>query len=161
LITTTSADTLTVGFPVELDPDAAFRCFTERFSDWYPGEYTWSQHVLQTIGIEPRSGGKCFEIGPDDFRMDWGKVIEWEPPHQIVFTWQIGADRVPVPDADKAGEVEVNFVSASNGDTDCRFTHRGFDRYADDSKGYLSAMASSHGWPMILTRYRDFANAMT
>ena len=42
--------TLTVPAPAE----RAFAVFAEGFASWYPGEYTWSQDVLDTIAIEGR-----------------------------------------------------------------------------------------------------------
>jgi hypothetical protein len=60
--------------------ERAFTVFVEGFASWDPNEYTWSQDVLDTIAIEGREGGCCFERGPEDFWIDWGMVLVWDPP---------------------------------------------------------------------------------
>ncbi len=81
--------------------DRAFHVFTEELNMWWPNEYTWSGEVLETIEIEPRKNGRCFERGPHGFECDWGRVLVWQPPDRLVFTWQIAPDRVPQPDPKK------------------------------------------------------------
>ena len=90
----------------------------------------------------------CFELGPHGFRCDWGRVTVWEPPHRLVFRWQIGAQREPVPDPQRASEVEVRFA-----DGEVRLEHRGFERHGPDAENYRAALASEQGWPYILGRY--------
>lgn len=133
---------------VPADPERAFAAFVDELGEWWPAEYTWSGPVLERIGIEPRPGGACFEIGPYGFRCDWGRVTAWEPPRNLAFTWQIGARREPVPDPERASEVEVRF-----GDGEVSLEHRGFERHGDDAENYRAALASEHGWPYILARY--------
>ena len=90
--------------------ERAYAVFTGSLADWWVREYTWSgPQALAALGIEPRAGGMLYEIGPYGFRNDWGRVLTWDPPRRLVFTWQIGPDRVPVPDPAGASEVEVLF----------------------------------------------------
>src|SRR5699024_3912449 len=86
-----------------------FSAFAEHFPQWYPVEYSWAQESLQTIRIEPFEGGRCFERGPNSFELDWGRVLTYQPPNLLAFSWQIDIDRVPIPDATKAGEVHIQF----------------------------------------------------
>ena len=67
-------------------PERAFVAFVDGLGDWWPPEYTWAQQKLDAIGIEPREGGLCSERGPHGFRLDWGRVIAWEPPSRLLFT---------------------------------------------------------------------------
>ena len=134
-------------------PDAAFRSFAEHLDRWWPREYTWSGDVLQAIGIEPRPDGLCYERGPHGFRCDWGRVLVWEPPARLVFAWQIGPRREPVPDPLRASEVEVRFEHDGQGGTRVRLEHRGFDRHGTGADEYRAALASPRGWPYILARY--------
>ncbi len=142
--------TITVG----AEAAHAFHVFTEGLATWWPRAYTWAGEVLGTIAIEPRAGGFCYERGPFGFRCDWGRVLAWEPPHRIVFTWQIGPDRVPQPDPERASEVEVRFTAVDGG-TRIELEHSGFDRHGDDAVKYRDAMDSEYGWPMILARYAE------
>ncbi len=136
--------------------DSAFHAFTERLADWWVREFTWSGPTcLQAIGIEPRLGGMAYEVGPHGFRLDWGRVLVWQPPQRLVFSWQIAPDRVPVPDPAKASEVEVHFHPFSGG-TRVDLEHRGFHRHGPDSEGYRRAMTA--GWTELLSRYAAAAS---
>jgi uncharacterized protein YndB with AHSA1/START domain len=143
---------------VDAPADRAFEHFTARLAAWWPSEYTWAGDTLETIAIEPREGGHCFERGPIDFQCDWGRVLVWEAPHRLVFSWQISPERAPQPDPDKASEVEVRFVEAGYASTRVELEHRGFGRHGDRSSDYRDGMASDHGWPAILTRYEESMN---
>lgn len=120
---------------------------------WWPAEYTWSRNVLEMIAIEPRLGGRCFERGPHNFECDWGRVLVWEPPHRLVFTWQISPKREPQPDPSKASEVEVRFGREEPATTRVDFEHRHFERHGEGSADYLAILSSPQGWPYILDRY--------
>ena len=65
---TEDAIRLTLRVPASVE--RAYAVFTEEFASWYSSEYTWSQDVLETIGIEGREGGHCFERGPYGFWVD-------------------------------------------------------------------------------------------
>jgi uncharacterized protein YndB with AHSA1/START domain len=138
---------------VPASPEHAFAVFTGGLADWWVMEYTWSgPDALAEIGIEPRAGGMAYEIGPHGFRADWGRVLDWQPPSRLVFTWQIGPDRVPVPDPANASEVEVHFVAENGGDqTRIELEHRGFDRHGEAAEGYRTALTA--GWYELLSRY--------
>jgi len=133
-------------------PERAFEAFTGELMNWWPADYTWSGSLaLVDIGMEPGAGGLCFEIGPHGFHCDWGRVLTWDPPRRLVFTWQIGPNREPVPDPARASEVEVRFR-----DGKVEFEHRGFERYGPPGDDYRKALASPEGWPFILDRFRSY-----
>ncbi|MEV4753737.1 SRPBCC family protein [Micromonospora sp. NPDC049559] len=141
---------LLVSAPVE----RAFAVFTNRLDRWWVKEYTWSgPQALADIGIEPREGGMAYEIGPHGFRTDWGRVLAWQPPRRLVFVWQIGPDRAPVPDPAQASEVEVWFTPAGGERTLVELEHRNFDRHGAAAEGYREALTA--GWQELLSRYAD------
>jgi uncharacterized protein YndB with AHSA1/START domain len=143
---------VTVNVPASVD--RAFAFFTDSFSSWWPREYTWSQDALNRIGIEAREGGLCSEYGPNGFRCDWGRVLVWDPPQQLVLSWQLSPDRQPEPNPAKASEVDIRFLP--QGDSSCvlELQHRGFERHGAGGGAYAAAMGSDEGWPKILHRYR-------
>ncbi len=143
---------MTHSITVPVAPDRAFASFTEGMGSWWPPEYTWAQQALEEIAIEPREGGRCFERGPHGFSCDWGRVVAWEPPKRLAFTWQISPQRVPQPDPDRASLVEVRF-SAEGDATRLELEHRDFDRHGEGADGYRAAMESPQGWPFILERF--------
>jgi uncharacterized protein YndB with AHSA1/START domain len=146
------ADAVRATVSVPAPRDRAFAVFTDGLGTWWPPEFTWSQDVLDTIGIEPRAGGLCFEIGPHGFRIDWGRVLTWEPPERLAFSWQIGPQRVPEPNPEKASEVEVRFVDDGPWGTRVELRHSRFDRHGEGGDDYRAAMAEQ-GWPYLLERY--------
>ncbi|MFC8846704.1 MULTISPECIES: SRPBCC family protein [unclassified Micromonospora] len=130
----------------------AFAVFTGALTDWWVPEYTWSgPAALAELGIEPHVGGMLYEVGPHGFRADWGRVLTWDPPHRLVFVWQIGPDRVPVPDPALASEVEVLFLPEGPKRTRVEVEHRHFDRHGTAAEGYREALTA--GWHELLSRY--------
>jgi uncharacterized protein YndB with AHSA1/START domain len=138
---------------VSLPPAAAFSLFTEQLGSWWPREYTWSQDVLEAIGLEPRLNGICYERGPYGFRCDWGRVLAWEPPGRLQLAWQISPRREPVPDPARASVVEVRFEARAEGGTQVTLEHREFERHGAGATEYRTAMASRQGWPYILEAF--------
>jgi uncharacterized protein YndB with AHSA1/START domain len=139
---------------VQTSLERAFDMFAAGLSTWWPKEYTWAGEGLDLICIEPRVSGRCFERGPNNFECDWGRVLVYEHPHRIVFTWQISPTRVPVPDSNGASEVEVRFSSAGADVTQVELEHRGFERHGEGADEYRAAMDSPEGWTYILDRFR-------
>ncbi|MER5702270.1 SRPBCC family protein [Micromonospora sp. NPDC002296] len=137
---------------VPASAERAFAVFTGALTDWWVREYTWSgPAALAELGIEPRAGGMLYEIGPYGFRSDWGRVLTWDPPRRLVFSWQIGPDRVPVPDPAQASEVEVLFLPEGPERTRVEVEHRHFDRHGEAAEGYRQALTA--GWHELLSRY--------
>jgi uncharacterized protein YndB with AHSA1/START domain len=136
---------------VPLSPEQAFELFTEGFGGWWPREFSWSQDALEEIGMETAKGGFLYEIGPHGFRVDWGRVLEWEPPHRLVFSWQISPARVPEPDPAKASEVQVRFEPTGDG-ARVELAHSGFERHGDGAAEYAEMMGAQ-GWPHALQRF--------
>jgi uncharacterized protein YndB with AHSA1/START domain len=142
---------------VPVPPERAFEAFAGELGSWWPREYTWGQGALMSIGIAaPEDGGLCTETGPHGFRCDWGRVLAWQPPRRLVFTWQISSARVPDPDPDHASEVEVSFTPDGD-ETRVDLVHSGFERHGEGAESYSSAMGSEYGWDLILGRYAELA----
>lgn len=152
----TAIQPITLTFEAPLPIAAAFAAFTA-LNAWWPREYTWSGEALVMIGMEPRPGGNCYEIGPNNVRLDWGHLTAFEPYIRLQFTWNIAPDRVPAPDPRHASEVEVRFFPAGEHLTRLEFAHRGFERHGEAAAAYRESLASPQGWPLILQRYREEA----
>jgi len=145
-------DEVRIELALPVAPRASFDHFVSAFGEWYPAHYSWSGDELVWIGFEPRSGGACYELGPEGFRCDWGRVLVWEPPHRLVLSWQIGMNREPVPDFRKASELEFRWSGEGDGSR-LFFTHHDFAKHGEGWEAYRAAMASEAGWPLILDGY--------
>ncbi len=95
---------------VSWDQAAAFRRFTEEFATWWP----WRTHSIggasvERVVFECRAGGLIFEEHVDGRRFQWGRVLEFDAPSRVKFTWH------PSRDATTAQEVELRFVPEGSG----------------------------------------------
>ena len=141
---------LSHGVTVPLPPAEAFAHFAD-LDSWWPREFSWSgPDALDRVGLEPRAGGRLYELGPDGFRCDWGTVTACEPPGRLAFLWQIAPDRTPVPDSARASEVEVRFTPDGDG-THVGVTHSAFERHGEGAEAYRQGMAD--GWRFMLGAY--------
>ncbi len=145
-------DRITEAVTVPVSPERAFAAFVDDLAAWWPREYTWASDTLESIAIEDREGGRCFEAGPHGFTCDWGRVIAVERPFRLVFLWQINPDRTPQPDPAKASEVEVRFEPEDPSSTRVALEHRAFDRHGEGSEAYREGMGSPQGWAYCLER---------
>lgn len=138
---------------VEAAPEVAFAGFTEGIDAWWPREYTWSGPLLQRVGMEPRPGGFCYEVGTSGMRLDWGRLSVWQPPQRLAFSWQVGADRVPEPNPAHASQVQVSFRPAAGGRTRVTLVHDGWERHGEGGENYRHRFADSGAWDRMLEAY--------
>lgn len=122
-----------VALRVKATPERAFEVFTAEIGDWWrpnglfqttpraPGRLAFDAGRL----VETLENGKIFEIG---------KVLAWEPPARLVFSWR----QASFP-PDLVTEVEVTFEAVGQ-ETRVSVEHRGFSQVPADS-------AARHGFP--------------
>ena len=137
---------------LRLDTKTAFELFVHRFNEWWPAEYTWSKDVLESISIEPQQGGRCTEVGPNNFQLDWGQVLTFEPPQRLVLLWQITPESVPQPNPDKASRIEIVFHAIDDQSTLLSLQHRELHRHGARAREYRDALNSDMGWAYILNK---------
>ena len=148
---------ITRSLSVPIPVTEAFDAFVD-LDRWWPRQYTWSGDRLVRIEIEPHVDGLCHEVGPFGFRCDWGRVLVLERPSRLIFTWQIGPHREPVPNPARSSDVEVCFSEESPTSTRVEFEHRGFERHGEEADAYRQALDGPHGWSYILERFRAAAD---
>ncbi|WP_135456284.1 SRPBCC family protein [Mycobacterium sp. DL99] len=136
---------------VPLSRQRTFELFATRMGEYWPREHSIATVPREDMVIEPRVGGRCFELGEDGSECDWGRVAVWEPPSRLVLLWQINADWKFDPDFET--EVEVTFSELEPGRTRLDLTHRNLDRYGDRAAEIRSALDSPDGWTAILDAF--------
>jgi hypothetical protein len=151
-------DRLSKNIKVNISREGAFLKFIEELHNWWPKGYTWSQDCLVDIRIDAEINGLCSEIGPNNFRCDWGTVIEIEDGKLLVFKWQIGPSRSPVPDPSKSSTVRLIFSSVSDFETSITLEHIDFQNHGEGYSAYLAGMNSDKGWDYILNCFVEYCN---
>jgi uncharacterized protein YndB with AHSA1/START domain len=150
--TATSFQTsITVDAPLE----RAFSVFVDEFDRIKPREHNLlGADIAQTV-FEPRVGGHIYDRGVDGSECRWARVLAYEPPDRVVFSWDISPHWQLVADPDEASEVEVRFVPESPERTRVELEHRNLDRHGDGWEGVRAGVESAGGWPLYLRRYAE------
>src|SRR5687767_4444888 len=65
---------------VSVSPERAFEVFTSDIGRWWPSSHKIGAAAFKSAAIEPRAGGRWFEIGEDGAECQWGDVLVWQPP---------------------------------------------------------------------------------
>jgi uncharacterized protein YndB with AHSA1/START domain len=136
-------DPVVMSVVVPVGPARAFSLFTADMATWWPMA-THSLGEAQTVicGIEPRVGGQVFEALSDGTRHQWGRVIVWDPPVRVAFSWHPGHAE------SEAQQVEISFASEGDG-TRVELRHHGWEalgeKAAETREGYANGWKSVFG----------------
>lgn len=133
--------------------DKAFEVFTERFGDFKPAEHNLLAVAIAETRFEPRVGGHICDHGIDGSQCRWARILTYEPPTRVVFSWDIGPTWQLVEDVHNASEVEVTFVAESPQRTRVELVHRNIDRHGPGWEAIAAGVSGDAGWPLYLDRY--------
>lgn len=137
---------------VRASQEKAFDTFVAGMGGWWIKGHSLLKSPQQDVLIEPRAGGRWYEIGEDGSEQDWGKVAQWSRPDRVVLIWQLDADFDYDPGFETT--VEVRFIP--DGDhTIVEFEHRDLERYGERAAqvrgDYESGMDG--GWGELLASF--------
>ena len=144
-----------LGFDLDVacPPDHAFAVWSTRISDWWPLDHTVTGEPGLTVTFEPRVGGRLFERTAAGSEIDWGEVIEWEPPRRLGYLWHLNADRTD------ATEVRITFIEGAAGTTRVHIEHRGWERLG--ATAATRRDANLRGWAGLLPHFLAACSANT
>jgi len=152
-MTTTDSSVVQRTLTVEVPKEQAFATFTERFGDFKPREHNLlGVPIVETV-FEPRVGGHILDRGEDGSECRWARILAYEPPDRVVFSWDIGPTWQVETDPDRTSEVDVRFVEEAPGRTRVELEHRHLDRHGPGWEGVRDGVADDGGWPLYLDRY--------
>jgi uncharacterized protein YndB with AHSA1/START domain len=146
---------ITVEAPIE----HAFSVFTEGIATWWDPSHHLLEGELAEMVFEPRVGGRIIDRGVDGSESRWARVLAYEPPHRVVFSWDITLDWQIETDHEKTSEVEVTFTAEGPGRTAVVLEHRNLDRHGEGWESMRDAVGSENGWN--LERFAEVAASGT
>jgi uncharacterized protein YndB with AHSA1/START domain len=138
---------------VQAPIDRAFKVFTEGMPAWWPADHHILKAELAEMVFEPRVGGRIIDRGVDGSECSWSRVLVYEPPHRVVFSWDITAGWELETNPERASEVEVRFIAEAPDRTRVELEHRELQRHGDGWEGMRDAVASPGGWPAVWDGY--------
>ena len=144
---------------VEAPVERAFSVFVEQFDRIKPREHNLLAVDIAETVLEPREGGRIYDRGVDGSECPWARVLAFEPPRRLVFSWDIGPTWQLETDPARASEVEIRFVAESPERTRVELEHRHLERHGQGWEGVRDGVGATDGWPLYLQRYTDLLTA--
>ena len=157
----TETDTGTIRRQIVVDApiDRAFAVFTERFGDFKPPEHNLLALPIAETVFEPRIGGNIVDRAADGTECRWARILAYDPPKRVVFSWDISPQWRVETDPELTSEVEVRFVAETPDRTRLELEHRHLDRHGPGWESVRDGVADDAGWPLYLARYASLFTA--
>ena len=143
---TTQAQTTSVTTEVDVTAplEHAFAVFTDGIGTWWNPSHHLLDGELAEMVFDRHVGGHITDRYTDGRECRWSRVLAYEPPTRVVFSWDINLQWQLETDPTKTSEVEVAFTPIDPGRTHVVLTHRHLDRHGDGWPSMRDAVAS--GW---------------
>jgi uncharacterized protein YndB with AHSA1/START domain len=144
-----------ISIVVDAPIERAFKVFVEDFDRVKPREHNMLAVDIAETVFEPHVGGNIYDRGVDGSECRWARVLAYEPPDRVAFSWDISPQWQIETDTDKTSEVEVRFLAEGPERTRVELEHRNLDRHGAGWEGARAGVESDDGWPLYLRRYAD------
>ena len=140
---------------VEAPIERAFSVFTDGFGRFKPREHNMLGVDIAETVFEPHEGGHIIDRGVDGSECRWARILAYEPPDRVVFSWDISPQWQIETDLDKTSEVEVRFVAEAPDRTRVELEHRNLDRHGEGWEQEREGVGGEQGWPLYLDRFAE------
>lgn len=138
--------TVCTSVEVNVSPDRAFHLFTAEIGSWWDADKHILRAPLAGMVFEPFVGGHIIDRGTDGSECRWARVLAYEPPRRVVFSWDIDVRWAIETDPGRCSEVEITFAPLSERSTRVELTHRHLDRHGPGWESMRDAVAG--GWSL-------------
>lgn len=136
-----------VSLRVKATPERAFDVFTREIGSWWrPNSlFQFTPRGAGTLSFEPGAGGRLIETLPDGAVFEIGRIVAWDPPTRLVFSWRQASFR-----DDQLTHVEVRFEPVGD-ETRVVVEHTGWETVPSQS-------VARHGFPdaVFLQRHAEW-----
>ena len=155
-MSTQAADTsVRTQIEVETPVERAFEAFFGEMSSWWNPDHHILEGQLAEMVVEPRVGGHIYDRGVDGSECRWARVLVYDPPKRVVFSWNISPQWQIETDLKKTSEVEVRFVAENPRRTRVELEHRHLERHGAGWEGVREGVQGQNGWPLYLRAYAE------
>jgi uncharacterized protein YndB with AHSA1/START domain len=145
MVTAANIDPFRRSTVVSWDRKTAFRRFTREFERWWPVKtHSVGGKKVRRVVFEENIGGRIYEELRDGRRFQWGRVVAWEPPNRVAFTWHPGRDE------SEAQDVTVEFTD-DDGRTRLELVSTGWERL--ESPGNSARRGYDVAWGSVLDAF--------
>jgi uncharacterized protein YndB with AHSA1/START domain len=103
--------------------------------------------------FEPRVGGNIVDRAVDGSECRWARILAYDPPNRVVFSWDIDPQWQVETDLERTSEIEVRFVAETPLRTRVELEHRHIDRHGPGWESLSKGVDADDGWPLYLARY--------
>ena len=152
MTTQVQATSVTTSADVDAPVEHAFRVFTEGMNTWWNPDHHLIQNVTDMV-FEPFAGGHIIDRAADGSECRWSRVLTYDPPRRLVFTWDISPRWQIETDPTRSSEVEIRFVAEAERRTRVELEHRHLDRHGDGWQGLAEGVRGDQGWRLYLQRF--------
>jgi uncharacterized protein YndB with AHSA1/START domain len=133
---------------VDPPPEEAFWEFAD--SDKIkPRQHNMLAVPIAATALEQHARGDVHDRGIDGSICRWGRVLAFDPPRTIAFSWDIGPDWQVTSDLARASEVEITFAAEDDQRTQVTLVHR----HGKGRESPQAGLDAPDGWPLHLGRY--------
>jgi uncharacterized protein YndB with AHSA1/START domain len=143
-----AGSSVTTSTVVEAPIDHAFEVFTVGMGTWWPADHHILEGELKEMVFEPHVGGHIRDIATDGRESRWSRVLAYEPPTRVVFSWDINLQWQIETDPARCSEVEVRFTPDGDARTLVELEHRHIDRHGEGWERMRDAVGSPGGWDL-------------
>jgi len=140
---------------VNCSREHAFRVFTQRMGSWWPPTHHVGLLPFNDILIEPRAGGRWYEINANGEEGAWGQVVAWDPPRELVLSWHLDTKFEYVADIERASRLEIRFFENGADQTRIEFAHRHIERHGEGYQGLRDQL--DNGWVGVFAEFVKLA----
>jgi uncharacterized protein YndB with AHSA1/START domain len=153
----TITDTTTVSVATEVDAPIAraFHVFTAEIGTWWDTDKHILTAPLADMVFEPFVGGNIIDRGVDGSECRWARVLAYEPPRRVCFSWDINTRWQIETDPERTSEVEITFAEITPVRTNVVLTHRHLDRHGEGWEAMRDAVAGGWSLTSLADRVRE------
>ncbi len=135
--------------------ERAFAVFTDDIGSWWDPTHHILQAELAEMIFEPRAGGHIYDRGVDGSECRWARVLAYEPPHRLVFSWDVSTQWQLETELKKTSEVEVRFIAEGPERARVELEHRNLERHGEGWEQMRDSVGSPGGWPAGMRAFVD------